>query len=167
LLLQKIRAEVYLTVIQETVAIVRNKMRSGWSIILIFFKLSIARKFIALIMSLLFIAMPFAYLIPRHNDVYITENNSLNEKERLAGGPGYLIIGLDVDHADNSRAYRNEDAWWLLKFNSQGVKAKIAVGKKYRLSVVGFRIYAPIVVYPNIIAATEIDDNGVEVAEGK
>lgn len=72
------------------------------------------------------------------------------EKERVMsnGDSSYLIF-------TNKEVFLNGDCYRLLKFNSSDVYGKIAVGKKYKVKVYGFRL--PIFSwYRNIISVEEI-----------
>jgi hypothetical protein len=115
------------------------------------------RKAFALLIFGVFIGIPASYVIPRPHDVQITDDNALSHE---GGQTRYLIHAVDIDNPDRTREYENEIAPWLLKINPQGVKSRLQNGRFYRLWVVGLRWYYMPMLFPNIIAVTEIDRFG-------
>jgi hypothetical protein len=105
------------------------------------------------------VVVPGLYIVPRAHDVQITDDNAV-EYDKKTNTTTYLVHALDL-HTDNkTREYLNEDAWYLGKINSQGLKSQLQIGRTYRLRVVGIRWYYMPTLYPNIISATEIDADG-------
>ncbi len=119
------------------------------------------RKATAVLFALLFIAMPAAYVIPRPNYVQVTDDNAVHYDED--GKVSYLIHTTDLETNGLTREYRNEDAWWLGKINSQGLKSQLQPGKNYKFWVVGIRWYYKPRMFPNIISAIEVDETGATI----
>jgi hypothetical protein len=117
----------------------------------------IGRKLLAASAIVFFIAVPWVYLIPRPNDVQISDDNALDYKDD-GKAVRYLVHAVDLDEPGRTREYQNEDAWWLGKVNSQGLKSQLQAGRYYRLWVVGIRWWKWPILYPNIIRAQEIDE---------
>jgi hypothetical protein len=122
----------------------------------------LTRKALAAIVIAWLVLVPALYVIPRPHDVQITDDNAVRY-DSSTNKTTYLVHALDL-HSDNkTREYINEDAWYLGKINSQGLKSQLQHGRTYRLWVVGIRWYYLPRLYPNIISATEIDAQGNEV----
>ena len=119
------------------------------------------RKVTAVIFGFFFVFVPAMYIVPRPHYVQITDDNAINYDGKDVS---YQVHGLDLFEPAVHREYVNEDAWWLGKINSQGLKSQLQIGKNYRLWVIGIRWYYAPKLYPNIIGATEVDDNGVTIA---
>jgi hypothetical protein len=128
---------------------------------------TVMRKVLALQMTVLFVGIPGMYFVPRTQDVQILDNNVLNYQDSKIGqsDAGYLVHGADMDDPGVVRVYMNENAWWLAKINSQGLKARLVPGRYYRLQVVGLRWWYAPALYPNIISATELDAQGHELSQ--
>lgn len=105
------------------------------------------------------VVLPGSYIIPRPHDVQITDDNAV-EYDKATNKTTYLVHALDLHVEGKHREYLNEDAWYLGKINSQGLKSQLQIGRTYRLWVVGLRWYYMPTLYPNIISATEIDEKG-------
>ncbi len=118
----------------------------------------LSRKLTALLFAIVTIVTPAAYVIPRPEYVQITDDNAIHTEEN--GQVMYLVHSLDLFKPGKTREYLNEDAWWFGKINSQGLKAQLQVGKRYRLWVVGVRWWWKPRLFPNIISATEVNDDG-------
>jgi hypothetical protein len=104
------------------------------------------------------IFVPGLYVIPRAHDVQITDDNAV-AYDKNKNVTTYLVHALDLDVPGKTREYINEEAWYLGKINPQGLKSQLQNGRTYRLWVVGVRWYYLPTLYPNIIAATEIDEH--------
>lgn len=122
----------------------------------------LGRKAFAVLMVAVFIGIPALYIIPRPHEVQITDDNALFHE---GGETRYLIHAVDLDNPAKTREFENEVAPWLLKINPQGVKAQLQNGRFYRLWVVGIRWYYLPMLFPNIIAVTEIDQDGHPISE--
>lgn len=103
------------------------------------------------------VLIPALYIVPRPHDVQITDDNAV-DYDKKNNKTTYLVHALDMHTPGKTREYLNEDAWYLGKINSQGLKSKLQIGHTYRLWVVGIRWYYMPTMYPNIISATEIDE---------
>jgi hypothetical protein len=120
------------------------------------------RKAVALTFAFVIVGIPAMYLVPRTHYVQITDDNALHYEGTQVM---YLVHGLDLFNPGKTREYMNEDAWWFGKINSQGLKAQLQIGHSYRLRVVGLRWYWKPRLFPNIIRATEVDDQGHPIDE--
>jgi len=121
------------------------------------------RKAFTLVVTGLLVVVPGLYVVPRAHDVQITDDNAV-AYDKKTSKTTYLVHALDLHAANKTREYLNEDAWYLGKINSQGLKSQLQIGRTYRLRVVGIRWYYLPTLYPNIISATEIDAEGNPVA---
>jgi len=128
-----------------------------------FWHWSPVRKAFTLVVAGLLVVVPGLYVVPRAHDVQITDDNAV-AYDKKTSKTTYLVHALDVHDTNKTREYLNEDAWYLGKINSQGLKSKLQIGRTYRLRVVGIRWYYLPTLYPNIISATEIDADGDAVA---
>lgn len=126
-----------------------------------FWHWSFVRKVVTLVAVFWLVCVPALYIIPRPHHVQITDDNAL-VYDSSTNKTTYLVHALDLS-ANKTREYINEDAWYLGKINSQGLKSRLQHGRTYRLWVVGIRWYYMPRLYPNIISATEIDAHGNEV----
>lgn len=129
-----------------------------------FWHWSIPRKAFAVLVTGLFVAIPAMYVVPRPNYVQVTDDNAMHYEH---GGEKvyYLVHAVDLFERGVTREYENEDAWWLGKVNSQGLKSQLQPGRFYKLWVVGIRWYKAPVLFPNIISAIEIDRNGNTITD--
>jgi hypothetical protein len=132
-----------------------------------FWRYNIERKVIALLMSMALVVLPGMFIVPRPHTVQILDNNSLNYADFKIGqsNAGYVVHAVDFDDPEITHEYINENIWWLAKLNSQGLKANLRPGRYYRLWVVGVRWWLSPALYPNIIAATELDSKGNVLSE--
>lgn len=130
-----------------------------------FWHYTIARKTLVVIVTFFCAIVPASYLIPRPHTVQILDNNVLNNHRSAlsSNSVGYLIHAIDLDDPAQTREYINENAWWLGKLNSQGLKAHLVPGRYYKLWVIGLRWWIAPTLYPNIISATETDAQGNEL----
>lgn len=130
-----------------------------------FWHYTIARKTLVIIVTFFCAVVPASYLIPRPHTVQILDNNVLNNHRSAlsTNSVGYLIHAIDLDDPAQTREYINENAWWLGKLNSQGLKAHLVPGRYYKLWVIGLRWWIAPTLYPNIISATETDAQGNEL----
>lgn len=119
-------------------------------------------KGFAVLTLFLTIYVPALYVVPRPHWVQITDDNAV-AYDKATNKTTYLVHALDLRVPGKTREYLNEDAWWLGKINSQGLKSQLQNGRNYRLWVVGVRWYYKPTLYPNIISATEIDQKGEDV----
>jgi len=118
----------------------------------------LSRKLTALLFAFFTVVTPAAYVIPRPQYVQITDDNAIHTDE--SGKVMYLVHTLDLFQPGKTHEYMNEDGWWFGKINSQGLKAQLQIGKCYRLWVVGVRWYWKPRLFPNIISAVEVADDG-------
>jgi hypothetical protein len=128
-----------------------------------FWHWTLSRKAIAAAVIAWLVLVPALYLVPRPHEVQITDDNAVRY-DSSTHKTTYLVHALDLHTDSKTREYINEDAWYLGKINSQGLKSQLQPGRTYRLWVVGIRWYYLPRLYPNIISATEIDAHGKEVA---
>jgi len=126
-----------------------------------FWHWSLFRKAFAVVVIGWLVIVPALYLIPRPHHVQITDDNAL-VYDSSTNKTTYLVHALDLSR-NKTREYINEDAWYLGKVNSQGLKSQLQTGRMYRFWVVGIRWYYLPRLYPNIISATEIDATGKKV----
>lgn len=126
-----------------------------------FWHFSFPRKLLVVVLAFFFVVLPLSYVVPRPHYVQLTDDNAVNDYSD--GRVVYLIHAVDLVTHGKTREYKNENAPWLGKFNSQGLKNKLTVGRYYKLWVVGLRWYIP-QLYPNIISATETDASGRPLA---
>jgi hypothetical protein len=131
-----------------------------------FWHYSVPRKTLVVVMGFFLVFVPASYLIPRPHTVQILDNNVLNNNSNgaSANSAAYLIHAIDIDDPSHTREYINENAWWLGKVNSQGLKARMVPGRYFRVLVVGLRWWFAPTLYPNIISVTEIDGEGNALA---
>lgn len=130
----------------------RNATRTFWH-------WTVGRKAVATILGTLFIGVPALFIVPRPHEVQITDDNAVHHE---AGGERVrtVVHAIDLHDPDSTREYVNEDAWWLGKLDSHGLKSELKPGRYYRLWVVGLRWYHGPTLFPNIIGATEISEAG-------
>ncbi len=121
------------------------------------------RKAFTLLVTGWLVVVPGLYVVPRSHDVQITDDNAV-AYDKKTNKTTYLVHALDLRAENKTREYLNEDAWYLGKINSQGLKSQLQIGRMYRLRVVGIRWYYLPTLYPNIISATEIDAEGNPVS---
>jgi len=122
-----------------------------------FWNWTLMRKLSTVLISAVLVGLPLAFIIPRPHEVQITDDNALSHAD---GELRYLVHALELDDPSSHREYENEYAPYLGKFNPQGLKSQLQIGKCYRLWIVGIRwYYFPKTMFPNIIWAQEIDKN--------
>lgn len=124
----------------------------------------IGRQVFSLGVALIFIGVPLLYVIPRPHYVQVTDDNAIHHSED-GKKVIYLVHAVDLFDRDKTREYMNEDAVYLGKVDSQGLKSKIVPGRYYRLWVVGIRWWKYPRLFPNIIQATEVDAEGNTVSD--
>ena len=92
-------------------------------------------------------------LITSFNDhTYVA---TVTKQERIVKGEESYYLIFTKDDNGNFHELKNEDNYLRMKFNSSTVYNQIEVGKKYRFTVIGFRI-GFLSSYENIIEFTEI-----------
>jgi hypothetical protein len=121
-------------------------------------------KLLALVVSLVFIGVPVTYIVPRPHLVQILDDNVLEHHNVPNGQLRYLIHAASLTDPGQLHEYTNERAVWLGKIDPQGLKNKLVVGRYYRLWVIGIRWNFLPTLFPNIIAATEVDASGKAIA---
>lgn len=119
----------------------------------------IGRQIFALAVALVFIGVPLLYVIPRPHYVQITDDNAIHHTKD-GKTVIYLVHAVDLFDSNKTREYMNEDAVYLGKVDSQGLKSRIIPGRNYRLWIVGIRWWKYPRLFPNIISATEVDAQG-------
>ncbi|MGE3276991.1 MAG: hypothetical protein AB7O67_17910 [Vicinamibacterales bacterium] len=124
-----------------------------------FWHWSVIRKAFVTFSVALFVGIPGMYVVPRPHYVQVTDDNATHY-ESDGTQVYYLVHAVDLFSRGQTHEYENEDAWWLGKINSQGIKSQLQPGKYYKLWVVGIRWYKSPTLFPNIISATEVDRNG-------
>jgi hypothetical protein len=122
-------------------------------------------KVLALLFGFVFIAVPFAYIVPRPQLVQILDDDVLEYHNTPPGQVKYLIHAASIDNPGELYEYTNERAVWLGKIDPQGLKNKLVVGRYYRLWVIGLRWQYLPTLFPNIIAANEVDASGKRVKD--
>ena len=124
-----------------------------------FWHWTVPKKSFALLCVAIFIGVPALFVLPRPHEVQIVDNNAIQYSED-GSQVFYVVHAVDIDDPGHTREYVNETAWWLGKINPQGMKNRLQKGKYFRLWVVGLRWFYKPTLFPNIIAATEIDAQG-------
>lgn len=124
-----------------------------------FWHWSIPRQAFALILALAFVGVPLLYVIPRPHYIILTDDNAVHYEDE-GKQVKYLVHGVDLFDQSTPREYLNEDAIYLGKVDSQGLKSQLLPGRSYRVWVVGIRWYKYPRLFPNIITATEVDAAG-------
>jgi hypothetical protein len=150
----------YFTIIREMLVEVRDTIiliREG---IYTFWSLSFSRKVVVLVIPFFLVIGPLGFIVPRPQEVEIVAINSIRDNISTAGNASYVILAKGFDGPNDFRQYVNEDAWWLTKVNSQRLKTILKEGKKFEVWIVGYRIAFPIEMYPNMVYAIELDENG-------
>jgi hypothetical protein len=117
-------------------------------------------KVLALVFGAVFIALPFAYIIPRPHLVQILDDNVIEYHNTPPGQLRYLIHAASLSTPGKLYEYINERAVHLGKIDPQGVKNQLVVGRYYRIWVVGIRWRFLPTLFPNIIAVSEVDATG-------
>lgn len=150
----------YYTVVREFLVEVRDSfilIREG---VYTFWDLSFARKVVVLVIPFFLVIGPLGFIVPRPQEVEIVAINSIKDNIATAGNESYVILAKGFDGPHDFRQYVNKDAWWLTKVNSQRLKTILKEGKKFEVWIVGYRIVFPIEMYPNMVYAVELDENG-------
>lgn len=155
------KATIWLLQRRREAARLASSVRSGSRT---FWFLSFERKLVSAFVVALGVGIPAVFLVPRPHDVRVTDDNAMHYTEG-GGRVVYLIHAVDLAHPGQTREYVNEDAWWLGKVNSQGLKSRIQLGRQYRFWVVGLRWYYLPRLFPNVISAVEIHPDGRPVTE--
>jgi hypothetical protein len=119
----------------------------------------VSRKLFALSVAFVAFGIPLLFVIPRPNYVQVTDDNAVHYEDK-GQVVMYLVHATDLFDKSKTHEYRNEDAVYLGKVNSQGLKAQLVPGRYYRFWVVGIRWYKYPRLFPNIIWATEVDAQG-------
>ncbi|MGE0040885.1 MAG: hypothetical protein AB7H88_05340 [Vicinamibacterales bacterium] len=120
---------------------------------------TLTRKAFVVLLVGVFVGIPGMYIVPRPHYVQVTDDNATHY-ENDGTKVYYLVHAVDLFQRGKTREYENEDAWWLGKVNSQGLKSQLQPGKFYKFWVVGIRWYKAPILFPNIISATEVDQHG-------
>lgn len=124
----------------------------------VYWQITITRKVVVSVMFLLLVFGPLGFLIPRPEVITIVSVNSIAEKVTNAGAASYLILAIGENGPDDYLQFKNEEAWWLGKFNAQKLKTILRPGHKYKIWIIGFRIVFPVKIYPNIISAERLSE---------
>ena len=119
----------------------------------------ISRKLLALALAFVAFGIPLLYVVPRPQYVQVTDDNAMHYEDD-GKRVSYLVHAVDLFNPTKTREYQNEDAVYLGKVNSQGLKAQIIPGRYYKFWIVGIRWYKYPILFPNIISATEVDKDG-------
>lgn len=122
-------------------------------------------KFFALVVGVLFIGVPMMYVVPRPHTVQILDDNAIEHRNTAGGNVRYLIHAASLSDPGTLHEYENERAVWLGKVDPQGLKAKLVVGRFYRVWVIGIRWRFMPTLFPNLISATEVDIEGNPVSD--
>jgi len=125
---------------------------------------SIPRKGFALVFFAAFVFVPALYVVPRPNLVQVIDNNAIQYTDN-GRTVRYVINAVDLHNPAQIQEYLNERVWWLGKVDPQGLKSTLQPGRYYRLWVVGIRWYYLPTLFPNIIAAQEVDPQGHSIPE--
>jgi len=97
--------------------------------------------------------------VPRPNLVQVIDNNAIRYTDS-GRTVRYVINAVDLRDPAHTQEYLNERVWWLGKIDPQGLKSTLLPGRYYRFWVVGIRWYYLPTLFPNIIAAQEVDPQG-------
>jgi hypothetical protein len=94
--------------------------------------------------------------------VQVTDDNAIDYQPGANGNATirYLIHAVDLNNPGVHHEYTNEQMWWLGKINPQGMKSQLVPGRYYKFMIVGIRWYFMPTLYPNVISATETDEEG-------
>lgn len=125
-----------------------------------FWRWSPGYKLAAIVSTLFLVVIPGSYVVPRPHLVQIIDDNVLEHNNVPNGELRYLIHAADLRKPGKLREYENERAVYLGKVDPQGLKNQLMPGRFYRLWVIGIRWYYLPTLFPNIISATEVDQNG-------
>jgi len=124
-----------------------------------------AHKLAAIIATLLFIFLPAAYVVPRPLTVQILDDNVIQHLSTPEGSIRYLIHAASLKDPSKRYEFENERAVHLGKIDPQGLKNFLIAGRYYRVWVVGFRWPWLPTLFPNLIHATEVDQNGERIVD--
>jgi hypothetical protein len=129
-----------------------------------FWHWTVVRKLYAITVAFVAFGIPLMFVVPRPNYVQVTDDNAVHYEDN-GQKVTYLVHGTDLFDKSQTHEYRNEDAVYLGKVNSQGLKAQLVPGRYYRFWIVGIRWYKYPRLFPNIIWATEVDAQGNTVPD--
>ena len=107
---------------RELIEYLREIVFTSTYFLYIYWQISITRKVIVAVIFSLLVFGPLGFLIPRPAVVTIVSVNSVAEKVTNAGAASYLILAVGEDGPDDYLQFKNEEAWWLGKFNAQKLK---------------------------------------------
>lgn len=125
-----------------------------------FWRWSPGYKVAAMVATLFLVVIPGLYVVPRPHYVQILDDNVIEHHNAPDGDIRYLIHAADLHQPGKLREYENERALRLGKVDPQGLKNSLVPGRYYRLWVVGVRWWYVPTLFPNIIAAREVDREG-------
>lgn len=125
-----------------------------------FWRWSPGYKVAAMVATIFLVVTPGLYVVPRPHYVQILDDNVIEHHNAPDGDIRYLIHAADLHQPGKLREYENERALRLGKIDPQGLKNSLVPGRYYRLWVVGVRWYYLPTLFPNIIAAREVDREG-------
>lgn len=129
-------------------------------VMLDFWRWSPGYKVAAVVTTIFMVVIPGLYVVPRPHYVQILDDNVIEHHDPPDGVIRYLIHAADLHEPGKLREYENERALRLGKIDPQGLKNSLVPGRYYRLWVVGIRWWYVPTLFPNIIAAREVDREG-------
>jgi hypothetical protein len=95
---------------------------------------------------MIFTNLPYQWLTQRTLDAALIKDKQISTESNKNTGEVKSTYLIYTDHG----VFRNDDAFWFMKFNSSDFYGNLDVGKFYQLKVYGWRI--PILtMYPNIV----------------
>lgn len=113
-----------------------------------FFLSLVAIAFLAL---MIFTNLPYQWLTQRTLDTVLIKDKQVSTESDKRTGEVKSTYLIYTDHG----VFRNDDAFWFMKFNSSDFYGALDAGKYYRLKIYGWRI--PIfTMYPNIVRMKEV-----------
>ena len=122
-----------------------------------------AHKLAAIVATLTLVVLPSFYIVPRPHTVRILDDNVLQHLSTPNGAMRYLIHAEGLNNPNKLYEYENERAVHLGKIDPQGLKNYLVPGRYYRLWVIGIRWPWLPTLFPNIVSATEVDENGEKI----
>jgi hypothetical protein len=82
---------------------------------------------------------------------------TINDKERITQSAGEGVSSKYIVYTEEGEVFENTDSMLFGKFNSSDVYGKLRKGKRYRVSVAGWRVHW-MSSYRNIISPTHLPD---------
>ena len=113
-----------------------------------FFLYALAMGFFGL---LIFTNLPYQWLTQRTLETVLIKDKQVSTESDKRTGEVTSTYLIYTDHG----VFRNNDAFWFMKFNSSDFYGNLDIGHYYQLRVYGWRI--PIfTMYPNIVRMKQV-----------